>query len=76
MLSDDAQGADRTGRLVLARAIRPVKIRHDMRRITETGSKRLAQIHCGDSEGFAVLRNGAPRNHETLFRQQFGNAAV
>jgi hypothetical protein len=38
--------------------------------------KRLAQVDRWDSEGFAVFRNGAPCDHESLLRQQFGYAAV
>ena len=36
------------------------------------GLKRLAQIHCRDLEGFAILRNRAARDHEPLFCQQLG----
>lgn len=40
------------------------------------GLQRLAQVDCRNPECFAILRDGAPRDHEALFRQQFGYAAV
>ena len=40
------------------------------------GLQRLAQVDCRDSERFAIFRHGAPCDHEALFREQFGYAAV
>jgi hypothetical protein len=52
--------------------------RPESARAGKTGNrlKRLAQINCRDLQRFAVFRNGAPCDHEALFRQQFGYAAV
>ena len=40
------------------------------------GLQRLAQVDCWDFERLTVFRNGTPCDHEALFRQQFGYAAV
>lgn len=38
--------------------------------------QRLAQVDCRNLQGFAVFGDGAPCDHESLLRQQFGYAAV
>lgn len=41
-----------------------------------SGLQRLAQIDCRDLESFAIFCNRTARDHEPLFRQQFGYSAV
>ena len=40
------------------------------------GLQRLAQVDCRNLQRFAIFRHGTPCDHEALFRQQFGYAAV